>query len=308
MNYIIGTFRITRINIKLFLILSSLFISFQPHTLYSQDLDTVEIRQIMVEGIENMDKGNYRSAIELFDRGRNALHTFVIGKDARKANIVESLQLTREAEERINREDFEGALELLNRAIELDNNNIEAYKFRGSVRLVLEQRIERRRNRDYNSLLNDYTNAIRITDNRINRTARRTQERRELEKEKAKILINRAYVKMQSRRRSSFYSAIDDYSDAISYDDQNWDGYHGRAIAHNKVGDSRREVNDYLRAVELMDKYDHPLTDRERAEIYLNIAYAYADIGNSLRAFTYAERSYNLGNNEAETIMDRNRP
>ncbi len=295
-------------NIKLLLSITVLFIFFQNKPVFSQDLDTTDIRSLMIEGIENMEQGNYRSAIELFDRGREQLHKLAIKIDEQNANIVRSLELTRQAERLIDQNDYEGALDILTEAVQLDNNNIEAYKFRGSVRLVLEQRIERRRNRNYIGLLNDYTNAIRIVERRIDRTPRRSQERSELEKEKAKILINRAYVKMQSRRRSSFYSAIDDYSDAVRYDDQNWDGFLGRAVAYNKINQPRREVNDYLKAIELIEKYDHPMSDDEWADLYMKIALAYADARDSRNAYIYATKSYNLGNLEAERIMDRNRP
>lgn len=294
--------------IKLLFTIAILFGLFQSKPVYSQEMDTTDIRRIMLEGIENMEEGNFRSAIELFDRGKDKLNRLAIKIDEHNADIVRSLELTRRAENLIDQNDFEGALDLLTEAIQLDNNNIEAYKFRGSVRLVLEEQKSRRRSRDYIGLLNDYTNAIRITDRRIDRTPRRSQERAELEKEKAKILINRAYVKMQSRRTASFHSAIDDYTEAIRHDDQNWDGYLGRAVAYNNIGQYSREIRDYLKAVDLIEEYNHPLTDDEWADMYLRIALAYANNRDSRNAFIYAEKSYNLGNLEAESIMDRNRP
>ncbi len=285
-----------------------LLIFFQGKPLFGQEEDTTEVRKMMLEGIENMERENYRSAIELFDRGRQRLHSFAVELEEKNANIIESLELTRKAESLIDENNFEGALELLNEAIELDNNNIEAYKFRGSVRLVLEQQKSRRRDRNFIRLLNDYTNAIRIVERRVDLTPRGSQERKELEKEKAKILINRAYVKMQERRSSSIYSAIDDYSDAIRYDDQNWDGYLGRAVANNRVGEHRREVRDYLRAVDLIEEHDYSMTDEEWAELYYKIAMAYVNSRDNRNAFNYAEKSYNLGYEEAESLMDRTRP
>jgi len=300
--------KMIKTNLTLFFTTIVFLFSFQNKPLYSQDLDPDDIRKIMLEGIENMEKENYRSAIELFDRGRNNLNNLAIKIDEKNANIVKSLELTRQAESLINQNDYSSALDLLNEAIQLDNNNIEAYKFRGSVRLILEQRIDRRRDQDYISLLNDYTNAIRIVDRRINQTQRRAQERVELEKEKAKILINRAYVKMQSRRLTSFHSAIDDYTEAVRYDDQNWDGYLGRAVAYNRISEHSREIRDYLRAIELIEEYQHRLSDEEWADLYLRLAMAYVSNRDNRNAFIYAEKSYNLGNTEAEKIMERTRP
>lgn len=281
------------------------------NNVYSQSLDTLDIiniRKIMLEGVENMEKGNYRSAIELIDRGRNNLNNLAIRIDEKNANIIRSLELTRQAESLISQSSYEGAFNVLNEAIQLDANNIEAYKFRGSVRLILEQQKERARDQDYISLLNDYTNAVRIVDRRINQTPRRSQERVELEKEKAKILINRAYVKMQSRRASSFLSAVDDYTEAIRNDDQNWDGFLGRAVAYNRLSEHSREIRDYLRAIELIEEYPHRLTDEEWADLYYKLAMAYVNNRDSRNAFIYAEKSFNLGNVEAEKLMERTRP
>ncbi|MFW5792977.1 MAG: tetratricopeptide repeat protein [Bacteroidota bacterium] len=270
--------------------------------------DTLSVKRLMLEGIEKMESGNEKAAIEMFDRGREMLHKIAVKKDERNINIIRSSEITRKAEKEIQKGNFEDALVLLNEAIEYNDRNIEAYKFRGSVRLVLEERIERKRNRDYSSLLNDYTNAIRITERSINDTPRNSQERKELEKEMAKILINRAFVKMQSGRRSGFNSAIDDYTLAIRYNDQNWDGFLGRAVAYNNIKDYRKEVQDYLKAIELIEKYDFRLTDEEWSKMFLNVAMAYTNLRQDMLAHEYATKSYNLGNLDAEKIMERTRP
>ncbi len=301
-------YKIALKNLKVILATSVFFLIFQINPVFSQSIDTAAIRKIMLEGLENMEKGNYRSAIELIDRGRNNLNNLAIKIDEKNANIVRSLELTRQAENLINQNNYEGALNLLNESIQLDDNNIEAYKFRGSVRLILEQHKERARDQEFVNLFNDYTNAIRIVDRRINQTPRRSQERVELEKEKAKILINRAYVKMQSRRTSSFHSAVDDYTEAIRNDDQNWDGFLGRAVAYNRLSEYSREIRDYLRAIELIEEYQHRLSDEEWADLYLRLAMAYINNRDNRNAFIYAEKSYNLGNTEAERIMERTRP
>ncbi len=278
-----------------------------PALLNAQE-DTTIVRNLMNEGLIRMENSDYKEAIENFDKGREMLHKIAIRKDERNRNVIRSLQLTRQAEREIEQGNYEQALTLLNEAIEYNDRNIEAYKFRGSVRLTLEEQIERSRDRNYAALLNDYTNALRITDRAIENSPRRSQERAELEKEKAKILINRAFVKMQSRRRSAFHSAIDDYTLAIRYDDQNWDGFLGRAVAHHSIREYRREVNDYLSAINLIEKYDHRLTDEEWAKMYLNVARAYSELRQTNLAHEYATRAYNLGNLEAERLMERTRP
>ena len=270
--------------------------------------DTTMVRNLMLEGIQRMQTGNYKESIELFDRGRETLNRIAIKIDEANANVIRSLQLTRQAEREIQNKDFNQALILLNEAIEYNDKNIEAYKFRGSVRLTLEQEIPRRRDRNYSGLLNDYTNAVRITERSIGNTPRNSQERKELEKEMAKILINRAFVKMQTRRRSGFHSAIDDYTSAVRFDDQNWDGFLGRAVAHQSVRDYRREVNDYLKAIELMEKYDHRLSDDEWARLFLSVAEGYSNLKQTSLAHEFATRAYNLGNVEAERLMERTRP
>jgi len=262
-------------------------------------VDTTNVRRLMEEGIFKLKSNDFRQAIQLFDQGREMLHKIAVATDEKNQNIISSNELTRQAEKFIQQENHIGALDLLNQAIELNDQNIEALKFRGSVRLILEQQKVRPRDRDYIGLINDYTNAVRIVDRRINSAPRNSQEKKELEREKAKILINRAYVKMQANRTAAFHSAIEDYTDAIRYDDHNWDGFLGRAVAYNKIRDNRREINDYLKAFELMQKYEFRITDREWSELYLTVALAYANLKDRRNAFDYATRSFNLGNHES---------
>lgn len=279
-----------------------------PTSMVFAQNDTTSVRRLMEEGIIKLKNNDYRMAIQLFDQGREMLHKIAIDLDERNKNLIRSNELTHNAERLIQQGNLDGALDLLNEAIALNDQNIEAYKFRGSIRLIQEEKTERVRDRDYIGLINDYTNAVRIADRRIAVAPRNSQERKELEKEKAKILINRAYVKMQSNRTPGFYSAIDDYTEAIRSDDQNWDGFLGRAVAYNKIREYRREINDYLKGIELMQRYEYRLTDREWSEIFLTVANAYAAIKDKTNAYNYATRSYNLGNLDAERIMNRNRP
>ncbi len=274
----------------------------------SEQHTTEDVKRLMEEGIKRMEDNEMREAIQLFDQGREIFHKIVVAMDERNQNYITSNQLTREAERLIQQNDMSTALEKLNEAIRLNDENIEAYKYRGSIRLIKEQQKESERDRNYIGLIHDYTNAIRITDRKIRNTPRHSQERKELEKEKAKLLINRAYVKMMENRSAAFHSAIEDYSDAIRNDDQNWDGYLGRAVAYNKTREYRREVNDYLRAVALMQEYNHRMSDEEWGNLYLTIARAYVNLRDSRNAFEFATKAYNLGNQEAERIMNRHSP
>ncbi|TVQ14449.1 MAG: hypothetical protein EA361_07715 [Bacteroidetes bacterium] len=270
--------------------------------------DTLAVRRLMEEGIIKLQNNELRQAIQLFDQGREMLHKTAVAIDERNQAIITSNQFTRDAERQIQQGNLESAFEMLNKAIELNADNVEALKFRGSIRLIQEQQKPRARDRDYIGLINDYTNAIRIVDRKVNTSPRNSQERKEYEREKAKILINRAYVKMQANRTAAFNSAIEDYTEAIRSDDQNWDGFLGRAVAYNKIRDNRREVNDYLRAIDLMQRYDHKMSDQDWGELYLTVAQAYVNLRDNRNAFEYATRAFNLGNHDAERIMLRNRP
>ncbi len=270
--------------------------------------DTTTVKKLMDEGIVKLKNNELHQAIQLFDQGREMLHKIAIEADETSQNIIRSNQLTRQTEQLIQQGNLQDALDKVNEALALNSNNVEALKFRGSIRLILEQQVERAKDRDYIGLINDYTNAIRIIDKRINNAPRNSQEQKEYEKEKAKILINRAYVKMQANRNAAFYSAIEDYSEAIRNDDQNWDGYLGRAVAYNRIKDNRREVNDYLRSFELMKKYEYMISDREWSELYLTVAFAYMKLRDKRNAYDFATKSFNLGNSDAEKVMDRNKP
>lgn len=284
-----------------------LFASYSFSSGFSQT-DTAAVKRLMDEGILKLENNELNQAIQLFDQGRDMLHKIAIEIDENNQNIIRSNQLTRQTEQLIQQGNLEGALEVINEALALNSNNVEALKFRGSIRLILEQRVERAKDRDYIGLINDYTNAIRIIDIRINNAPRNSQEKKEYEKEKAKILINRAYVKMQANRNAAFYSAIEDYSEAIRNDDQNWDGFLGRAVAYNRIKDYRREVNDYLRSFELMKKYEYEISDHEWSELYLTVALAYMKLRDKRNTYDFATKSFNLGNSDAEKVMDRNKP
>lgn len=271
--------------------------------------DTLAVKKLLQEGIMRLEGGNLQLSITLIERGLNNLNKIAVKENEKNQNMITSLSLTREAERFIKAENYEGALELLNQAIDLWDANIEAYKFRGSVRLVLEEKIPKEKERDYIGLNNDYTNAVRIIDRSINAAPRNSQERKEAEREKAKVLINRAYVKLQSGRTPGFFSAIDDYTEAVRLDDQNWDGFLGRAVAYNRIKDYRKEANDYIKSFQLMQQYEFRLNDDPFwADLYITLARAYVNLGDKRNAYDYAQRSYNLGNMQAEEIMIRNRP
>ncbi|MFW5707518.1 MAG: hypothetical protein ACOC12_06340, partial [Bacteroidota bacterium] len=121
--------------------------------------DTTTVKRLMEEGISRMENNELRKAIELFDQGREMLHKIAVEKSEKNQDIIRSNQLTRDAEKLIRQNNLEQALGLLNEAIELNDQNIEALKFRGSIRLILEQQKERPKDRDFIGLNNDYTNA-----------------------------------------------------------------------------------------------------------------------------------------------------
>jgi tetratricopeptide (TPR) repeat protein len=279
----------------------------QYYSAFAQ-LDTTSVNKLMNEGIIHLQNNRIKDAIQLFDQGREMLYKIAIAQDEKNQSIIRSNQLTREAERLIQQNNINGAHTLLNEAIELNPNNVEALKYRGSIRLIIEQEIPRPKDRNYIGLINDYTNAIRVIDIGINNAPRNSQEKKEYEREKAKILINRAYVKMQANRSAAFFSAIEDYTEAIRNDDENWDGYLGRAVAYNRIKDSRREVNDYLRSFELMQKYEYKISDAEWSELYLIVANAYSRLRDKRNTYDFASKSFNLGNMAAEPLMNKNKP
>jgi hypothetical protein len=57
-----------------------------------------------------------------------------------------------------------------------------------------------------------------------------------------------------------------------------------------------------------MQRYEFRMTDLEWSDIYYTVAVAYVNLKDKRNAYDYATRSFNLGNSEAERIMQRNRP
>ena len=116
-------------------------------------------------------------------------------------------------------------LSKMNKAIELDKNNANAYFFRG---------IAKSRSGDLLGAIDDYTKAI------------------ELDPKDAAKWRARGLAK---RRSSKILGAIEDYNKAIELDPKNPIAWYRRGFAKNRRRDRQGAMDDYNKAIELDPEY-----------------------------------------------------
>lgn len=266
--------------------------------------DTSTVKKLMREGAGYIEQSDLKMAYETFERAKSMFDRILNAADKKEKDMVKSIKMTKDAEKLLKNEDLDGALEILNQAIDLYPDNLEAYKLRGSCRLSIEKAKEKR-SQNFVTLNNDYTKALQIIERRGSKVSKSTQSYKELEKEKAKILINRAYTKFLAMTDAGFFSAVQDYSEAVKIDPSNWDGFIGRATVYFNLGDCKKEGMDYITALGLMKKHQYKLSDGEEADFYMKIAYSFLKCNDNAKAYTYAQQAYNLGHPDAGILMEK---
>ena len=164
--------------------------------------------------------------------------------------------------------DYHGATEDFNKAIELDSNYHEPYYFRGIINMILKKFNEAFE--DFNSVLkidsdnkwgyfhrgnalnelNDFTDAITDFDKAL-----------ELDPNLKEAYKNRGDVKL---KLNNFKEAIDDYTKGIELDSTYFLAYQSRGIAKGKLNDFSGAIDDYNVAVSIDG--NNPWTYQNRGE------------------------------------------
>lgn len=133
--------------------------------------------------------------------------------------------------------DVDRAIDLFNKAIELDPQNPEAYAGRGWVKLKSDQ---------YEEAIDDYDKAIK------------------LDPEKASSYSERAIAK---KNNGNIEQAINDFNKAIDIDNTNATFYNNRGDAKLSMGEYQEAKNDFQRAIDCEN--DHTLAKLNLAETEL---------------------------------------
>lgn len=178
----------------------------------------------------------------------------------------EAVRLVEQAISQITSQQFDEAISLLNRAIELDHQNAEAHFQRAGILADVGQ--------DQLSL-NDYTRATELNPNEARyRNMRglflltRSQLDTALDDFSTAIQIDPKFVQAWNNRglvqlaRTNFQTAIDDFNKACEIDPTYADGYNNRGFAWFKLGQDDRALEDFDRTLELSPKYVNAFNNR----------------------------------------------
>ena len=180
--------------------------------------------------------------------------------------------------------DFEGALENFNKAIELTPNYAEIYKFRAKLKVRLA---------DYQAAIEDYNQVIKLNPDDASAYKERADAKRKLSNHTSAIEDYSQALKLNpkdaftyrasadAKHESSDYTgAIEDYNQAIRLNPEDAEAYKKRGKVKVELGDDVEAVEDYSQALKLNPKDVFTYKDR-------------ADIKQKLGDYTGAIEDYN---------------
>ena len=176
-------------------------------------------------------------------------------------------------------EDYDGAIPDLEKSIELDPNDAEAYFNRGDSRYLLE---------DYSEAIADYNKAIEIDPNNV----------------EAEVYFNRGDSKYHLE---DYDGAIADFSIAIDLNPIYYEAYSKRGELRQMYNDFTEALADYTIAIEKGDEDPHRMAlfnampeieaishQEERAKLYLNRGIVRNQLKNPKGALADANKSIEL--------------
>lgn len=171
------------------------------------------------------------------------------------ADLVQSRRFYCQALKRVLDEDYQGAIDLFSKAVELDPDNSEAYKGRANCYGMMS---------NYEVALTEYSKVIKLEPkNSINYTNRANVRFLSGDSEGAlkdyskAIKLNPYEILAYVNRASAFYelkdyeSAIKDFTKVIQLDPEDTEAYKKLVNARIKLGDFEVAIADYGKVIEL---------------------------------------------------------
>ncbi|MBR1806299.1 MAG: tetratricopeptide repeat protein [Selenomonadaceae bacterium] len=200
--------------------------------------------------------------------------------EAKSAEAKEQLTQKFEAEDKVflsnqkvdeawklwSQNDFNGAAKLFDEAIQLNPNNADAWRGRGTAYAGLKQ---------YERAIQDYDKAIQLNPNLYQAYNNR----------------GNAYNELGQHER-----AIQDYNKAIQLNPNYATMYYNRGVAYGELKQYEREIQDYDKAIQLKPNY---------ANAYHNRGYAYNNLGQYERAIQDFDKALELDSNDADAYNNR---
>lgn len=168
--------------------------------------------------------------------------------------------------DKYNQQDYTGAIEDFNQALQLEPNNILAYYQRGYARAEIQ---------DYKGAIEDFNQYMQHNPNDVD------------------ALDNRGNVYYNLGK---YEQAITDLNKAIQINPKDSYAYNKRGLAYNEQGKYEKAIADYNKAIEL--KYD-PLSVP-----YNNRGNAYDNLGNYQKAIEDYNQAIRINPNDADAFYN----
>ncbi|MDR3668666.1 MAG: tetratricopeptide repeat protein [Ignavibacteriaceae bacterium] len=169
-------------------------------------------------------------------------------------------------ESKYDTQDYQGAIEEYNKALEIEPKYVRAYVSLGLTKDKLS---------DYRGAIQEYNNAI------------------ELNPKLAEVYAGRGAVKTQL---NDYSGAIQDYSKAVEIKPSYVEAYYSRGVIKNLLKDYQGAIQDYNKAIEMNAKY---------AEAYLGRSIAKNNISNYQEAIIDNNKAIEINPNYAIAYYNR---
>jgi tetratricopeptide (TPR) repeat protein len=264
---------------------------------------------------------------------------FISCENNKKA-IDDSIEFTRQSQILIRNRNYQEALVVLNKAVELDNKNYVAYNNLGYIKLELnypKQEVYKAFKRSYDlnndylvvlvSLTNffcytkNYNEAVKFGEKYLNQV----EKTPETVNDRAQVLgiIGESYNYL-----NSFDTAIVYFTEALQIDSTRAGSYKERGVSFRSIGEFTKALSDFNKAIEIDSLYsqaynsraicyeglnliDQALLDYNKAILletnssvyYMNRAKLRIKLGNIEEACSDICKSISLGNNEAKNYL-----
>ena len=202
--------------------------------------------------------------------------------------------------EKLNKGDYQGAIQAFNQAIVLNPNYSYAYDNRAAARFY---------KKDYKGAIEDVSQVIRINPNNALAYSNRAQARSALGDEQgAREDLNKAlrvnpsnteeYVSRGNVRSAlgDKQGALADYNQALRINPNFVEAYHNRGLVRRNLGDKQGSLADYNEALRINPNY---------AEAYNSRGNVRSDLGDNQGAITDFNQALRINANDAFVYRNR---
>lgn len=263
--------------------------------------DAYEVRGVARQnlGRDSLAIEDYRHALTLLPENKGILYNMAMAQESIKDydNAEKSFERLLKshpgfdggyigrAKMRLEKKDTLGASADIDKALELNKNNVNGYLLRADIAI--------NRNKDYKQALSDMDEAIR------------------LQPKFAGYFINRAFIRY---RLDDYFGAMSDYDYALQLDPSNFVALYNRALLRMEVHDYNKAIDDFSQVLKMRPQEYRALYNR--AILYREIG----DMQNALKdidrvieaipnfALAYYLRfdiKHSLGMRGAQTDLDK---